>query len=270
MGRDMAGLFQVLWGQPDGKFKEAAVLNGTDQEPLIIPTKEDKGVGEKICTRPTAVDWNGDGKLDLIVGNIVGSFYLFAGEGKGKFPPKAEALNADGSVLIVEGAHSDPCVVDWDGDGDLDLLSGTGHGGVQWAENKAGKGKTPVLKKFASLIKPGPKSESWQLLSEDELTGPRSSTRVWADDLNGDGKLDLLVGDTLTLRSMAKGVNKKQYAEKLKKWEATYNAALKAYNDAQGDEKQQDARKRFNEVYEQRTEFMNEDRTGFVWLYRRK
>ena len=30
MGESMAGLFQVLWGQGRGKFKQSAVLNGTE------------------------------------------------------------------------------------------------------------------------------------------------------------------------------------------------------------------------------------------------
>lgn len=81
----MAGLFQVLWGRQDGGFKTAATLKGTDGEPLIIPVEERRYQTENICTRPSAVDWDSDGDLDLIVGNFAGSFYLFKGEGKGKF-----------------------------------------------------------------------------------------------------------------------------------------------------------------------------------------
>jgi hypothetical protein len=49
---DMAGLFQVLYGTADGKFGKAEVLKGTDGQPLIIPTKGDEQLTEKICTRP--------------------------------------------------------------------------------------------------------------------------------------------------------------------------------------------------------------------------
>jgi VCBS repeat protein len=268
MEKAMAGLFQVLWAQPGGKFKQATVLKGTDDEPLIIPIKDKSEQLENICTRPTAVDWDGDGKLDLVVGNFGGTFYIFKGEGKGKFAPKPEPLLAGQSRLKINGHHSDPFPVDWDGDGDLDLLSGSDQGGVQWAENMAGRGKMPELKEFTTLIEPGPHFETGQLISEQELTGPTRATRIWVDDVNGDGKLDILVGDDITLVAMAKGVTKKEYDRKLAKWKEEYAAASKAANEPGGG--QEAARKRFSKVYEQRTEFMKEDPTGFVWLYRRK
>ena len=121
MDRDMAGLFQVLYGKADGTFRKAEVLKGTDGEPLIIPADDDKQLTEKICTRPFAVDWDGDGQLDLVVGNFSGTFYWFKGEGKGKFAPKPEPIKAGGKPLKIPGVHSDPFVIDWDGDGDLDL-----------------------------------------------------------------------------------------------------------------------------------------------------
>jgi FG-GAP-like repeat len=67
METDMAGLFQVLYGKPDGTFRKAEVLKGTDGKPLIIPLNG-QPMTENICTRPFAVDWDGDGHLDLVVG----------------------------------------------------------------------------------------------------------------------------------------------------------------------------------------------------------
>ena len=270
MGESMAGLFQVLWGTSGGKFKQTEELKGTDKEPLIIPIKNKDDQLQNICTRPWAVDWNGDDKLDLVVGNFAGTFYLFKGQGKGKFAPKPEALKAGKSPLQIEGHHSDPFVIDWDGDGDLDILSGADKGGVQWAKNTAGRGKLPTFEGFTSLIKPGRIYNMGELVSEKELTEPSGSTRVWADDVNGDGKLDILVGDNITLVSIANGLSKKEYEEKLAKWKEDYAAANKAYNEAKDDDDRKAAQKRSSEVYQERTEFMNQDRTGYVWLYQRK
>jgi hypothetical protein len=263
----MAGLFQVLYGEPDGTFRKAEVLKGSDGEPLIIPAEEETIV-EAICTRPFAVDWDGDGHLDLVVGNFAGTFYWFRGEGKGAFQPKPEAIKAGKELLRVEGHHSDPFAIDWDGDGDLDLLSGSAGGGVQWAENAAGAGKLPELRPFRVLIRPTTTFEFGKLLSEKDLTGPTTSTRVWVADVNGDGKLDLLVGDSVTLISPANNLSVTEYKKKFTIWQKAFEKASTSRSSQTGDEEEQTrASEEFREVYEQRKEFMNEERTGFVWLY---
>ncbi len=271
MEQDMAGLFQVLYGKGDGTFRKAEVLKGTDGKPLIIPADNDRQLTEKICTRPFAVDWDGDGHLDLIVGNFAGTFYWFKGEGKGKFHPKPELIKSGGSPLKIPTAHSDPFVVDWDGDGALDLVSGSSDGGVYWAKNKAGKGKVPELAPFQPLIKPGRQVAYGQILREADLTGPTHATRVWVADVNGDGKLDLLVGDSVTLISPKKGVSEEEFKKKFAKWQEDFNAAQAALSKSNGDAKaQQKAADEYNKAYQRRSEFMNEEMTGFVWLYLRK
>jgi hypothetical protein len=270
MDKDMAGLFQVLYGKADGTFRKAEVLNGTDGKPLIIPLNG-QPMTENICTRPFAVDWDGDGNLDLVVGNFSGTFYWFKGEGKGKFHPKPEVIKSNGKPLRIEGNHSDPFVIDWDGDGALDLISGSSNGGVQWARNRAGKGKPPDLAPFEWLIKPGRALKYGQLLREQDLTGPTTATRIWVADVNGDGKLDILVGDSVTLISPAKGVSEKEFAKKFAAWEQAFESAQKEMNNLTGDQsKRAKAQEEYFRVYNQRTEFMVEDRTGFVWLYLQK
>jgi hypothetical protein len=269
MERDMAGLFQVLYGKGDGTFRKAEVLKGTDGKPLIIPTKGQNDIVDKICTRPFAVDWDGDGHLDLVVGNFAGTFYLFKGEGKGRFRPTPELIKAGDAPLRIPGHHSDPFVIDWDGDGDLDILSGSSDGGVYLAENVAGKGKPPVLRPFRPLIKPGRPIQYGQILKEGDLTGPTRATRIWVDDVNGDGKLDLLVGDCVTLISPAKGVSAEEFQKKFAQWQKDFQAAASALNTA-NNEARAKASEEYNRVYRRRSEFMNEEMTGFVWLYLQK
>ncbi len=268
----MAGLFQVLWGQPDGSFKKASVLQGTDSEPLIIPA-DPSSIVENICTRPTAVDWDADGDLDLVVGNFAGSFYVFTGEGNGKFVPEPTRIMTDDGPLTIQGAHSDPFPVDWDGDGDIDLLSGSGNGGVQWAENQAAAGESPTFEGFRDLIEPVRTNRlgGGDLLDDADLTGPASSTRVWVDDVNSDGKLDVLVGDSVTLVALPDGLSKDESERKKAEWQDKMNAISVEYS-AAGDDKSKlrAASDKMQELYARRSDFIIEDRTGFVWLYIQK
>src|SRR5262245_24728592 len=269
MDKDMAGLFQVLYGNKDGTFRKAEVLKGTDGEPLIIPAKGDQQLTEKICTRPFAVDWAGDGKLDLIVGNFAGTFYRFKGEGKGKFAPTPELLMSCGKPLRIPGAHSDPFVIDWDGDGALDLLSGSTDGGVYWAKNRAGKGKVPDLAPFEPLIKPR-QQHVGDILREEDLTGPTYASRIWVADINGDGKLDILVGDSVRLVSPVKGLTEAELKQKQADWQKDVQAAIKALNAATDEKTRTQASQEYSKVYSRRAEFMREEMTGFVWLYLQK
>src|SRR5690606_36838970 len=79
----------------------------------------------------------------------------FTGEGKGKFQPTAvELKNTKGEALKVSGVHSDPFVIDWDGDGDLDLVASSSSGEIVWAENARTEKGTPELAPFRMLIAP--------------------------------------------------------------------------------------------------------------------
>jgi hypothetical protein len=176
-------------------------------------------------------------------------------------------MMAGDSPLKIEGHHSDPFVIDWDGDGDLDVLSGSSSGGVQWAENLATREKPLQLKPFQTLIAAAPRDAYRHVLRESDLQGPLSDTRIWIDDFNADGKLDVFVGDNVTLRSPADGLTESQMKVKSDAWNRSLMEASKKQQAAGNDEqKQQEAQKQVQELFNKRSEFVKEDRTGFVWV----
>lgn len=102
------------------------------------------------------------------------------------------------------------------------------------------------------------------------VESPGYAAPCWAD-INGDGKLDVLVGDCVTLISPAKGLSEKEFKKRYAAWQESFTNASQHLNSTSGDEKaEEQARERFQKVYDDRSEFMNEDRTGFVWLYLQK
>ena len=267
-GIEMAGWFQVLWGKPGGKFFPPVTLDGDDSKPLTI-TAGKKGDIDRICTRPTAVDLNGDGHLDIVSGNFGGTFYVFYGNGQALFPATGEWLKAGGKLAEVPH-HSDPFFVDWDGDGDQDMLSGAADGSVHLFTN-TGSAKEATFAAPQMLIKGAAESEEMQFGME-HLKRSQGSTRVWAADMNDDGKLDLLVGDSVTLNFPADGLTGAEARKKYAEWQKEEQAVMASFENASADPdgEMEDMSAKWQALYEKLETILNQEMTGFVWVYYQK
>jgi FG-GAP-like repeat len=166
--------------QKDSKFAAGAPLKGHDGKPLNVGS----------ASAAFAADWDQDGAIDLLVGNILGEVWLIPGAGKGKplafGPPRR--LEAAGQPIKVSGDAA-PVVADWDGDGKPDLIVGADDGSVVWYRN-AGRGK---LEAARTLV--GKSPVGW---GGDDKRGPRDwglRVKPCVVDWDGDGRLDLLLGD---------------------------------------------------------------------------
>jgi hypothetical protein len=152
----------------------------------LVPAKKDPsgpaGYSTLQSAAVAAVDWDGDGLTDLIVGNIWGKVFLLRNEGTKRVPKFAEAvpLVADGKPITL-GQKAGPCVADWDRDGLPDLIVGSEYGDVVWFKNVGGPGK-PKLDKARTLIPRVPEFKD----------GYRY--KPFVADWNNDGRPDLLVG----------------------------------------------------------------------------
>jgi hypothetical protein len=140
-----------------------------------------------------AVDWDGDGDLDLVLGSNSGNLYLRINEGtpgKPAYATESVQLTAvDGSPLRGAGGDAIPTIADWDGDGLFDILTGGSNGGVVWMRNVGKKG-APAFARAEVLIEPSGASTT-----TGEPAWPAQRTQVHVVDYDGDGVLDLLVGD---------------------------------------------------------------------------
>lgn len=147
---------------------------------------------------PTAIDWDGDGDLDLIVGDEDGRVALIEHTGRVVdgvpqfLPPRYFQQEADN---LKFGALATPVSVDWDGDGDEDLIVGNTAGHIAFFENLDG-GNPP---RWAAPRLFTVEGQPLRIMAGENgsIQGPAEAkwgyTTLSVADWDHDGRLDLVV-----------------------------------------------------------------------------
>lgn len=187
---------------------------------------------EDHCVSTTAMDWDNDGDLDLLLGAKEGRLYLRKNIGSKKKPVFADEnllLQAVDKELMIPGGLTAAQPFDWDLDGDLDLICGSFQGGVYFVENTAKRGKPVALAKPRKML-----DGNIDLGGEE----PYASKDWYATplDYDKDGKLDLLVGMQVNKPKKKKKLSdeeKEELAAAKKKMEELQQTMSKKYEEIQ-------------------------------------
>jgi hypothetical protein len=203
------GEMYLFRGAGKGKFKARETIKDKSGKPVLRKPDQELAV-ESFGSWPAMVDWDADGDLDFLFGTYEGGLNLRINEGTRKAPAFATTntvIAAAGKPIEIPEGHCTPVIADWDGDGRWDILSGAATGAVYWFRN-VGKPGHPEFAAAVELIPPHKGIGYSEFLDTDDEPKPGIRTQIDVADYNGDGKLDLLVGDFCTYISPRQDLSK--------------------------------------------------------------
>ena len=193
---DNDGRKDLIVGLNDGRVQVYLNVN-TDAAPSFdagslvqvgpAGSKVDLDVGSRAIV--DLVDWNNDSLMDLVIGDMGSRIRIYLDEGAPGSPDFLGYSFAQdsGSDLFVPGGRSAPSVVDLDGDGKKDLLSGNTYGELYFYSN-VGTDAAPNFSGWELATSEG------TVIDIDLPWDDRVRSRPFVCDWNDDGLLDVLVG----------------------------------------------------------------------------
>ncbi|MBU8540642.1 M10 family metallopeptidase C-terminal domain-containing protein [Falsiroseomonas tokyonensis] len=183
---DGDGDLDLVTGQQNGTFL-AFRNTGTSTEPVFTAltgvNNPFNGLDVGNFSSPTFGDFDGDGDFDLISGDTVARLVAFRNTGTSTAPVFVALSGSDSPVtgIDVGAAGSMPTLVDFDGDGDLDLVVGSDSGKLT-AYRNTGTTTNPSFTLLTGADNP----------FNDIDVGTFSAPSF--GDIDGDGDLDVISG----------------------------------------------------------------------------
>jgi hypothetical protein len=206
------GALYLFRGRGHGTFAAFEVIKDKGGKPILKDPHQKQPV-ESFGSWMALVDWDDDGDLDILVGTYDGLIFLRRNEGtrtKPVYATRNEWVKVGAKPMRVPGGeHANPVIVDWDGDGRWDIVTGAADGGVYWYRNAGRRGR-PEFEAPVTLVAKHQGIGYSELLEPGKDPKPGIRSQIAVTDHDGDGKLDVLLGDFCTYLHVRKDLTPEQ------------------------------------------------------------